>query len=213
MSASRFNSRGFTLLEVTLAIVIGIIVFAGATLIYNQAKASASETRAKAKVMSLQSLVEQSMAKDGIPPEVDALRALWVRQRPDDWNKSAWGGAIAPVQFPGTTDTSGIVDGADLTPDSTEMSPTGTRAIGGVGGVRGPPSADWSGILLYYRFSSATEYLVFDETRQAMVKAKNYAIATVNVKGERWFHVATNPAMGSSKVEVGEISGWTQDTD
>ena len=48
---------GFTLIEVTLAIVIGVILIAGGTLLYNQAKNSAGNSRAQAKVASLQALV------------------------------------------------------------------------------------------------------------------------------------------------------------
>ena len=58
------RARGFTLIEVTLAIVIGIIMIAGATLIYNQAKTSAGNSRAQAKVVALQQLVEEYAAQN-----------------------------------------------------------------------------------------------------------------------------------------------------
>lgn len=90
------QKRGFTLIEVTLAIVIGIIMIAGATLIYNQAKTSAGNSRAQAKVLALQQLVEEYAARaEGLYPNVlNDLNSLWARKRPDDWNKSPWGGVL-----------------------------------------------------------------------------------------------------------------------
>lgn len=90
------RTRGFTLIEVTLAIVIGIIMIAGATLIYNQAKTSAGNSRAQAKVVALQQLVEEYAAQNqGIYPDnLGNVQVLWQRKRPDDWNKSPWGGLV-----------------------------------------------------------------------------------------------------------------------
>lgn len=88
--------RGFTLVEVTLAIVIGIILIAGATLIYNQAKNSAGNSRANAKVVALQSVVEEFAAMNGglYPDKIAYVQGMWSRRRPDDFNKSPWGGLV-----------------------------------------------------------------------------------------------------------------------
>ena len=96
------QKKGFTLIEVTLAIVIGIIMIAGATLIYNQAKTSAGNSRAQAKVVALQQLVEEFAAQNqGIYPAVlSDVNALWKRKRPDDWNKSPWGGLTGTAYAP-----------------------------------------------------------------------------------------------------------------
>jgi len=98
------RTRGFTLIEVTLAIVIGIIMIAGATLIYNQAKTSAGNSRAQAKVVSLQQLVEEYAAQSqGLyPNSLTIVQALWSRKRPDDWNKSPWGGLVGSSFTPTT---------------------------------------------------------------------------------------------------------------
>jgi prepilin-type N-terminal cleavage/methylation domain-containing protein len=96
------QKKGFTLIEVTLAIVIGIIMIAGATLIYNQAKTSAGNSRAQAKVVALQQLIEEFAAQNqGIyPASISDVNALWKRKRPDDWNKSPWGGLTGTTYVP-----------------------------------------------------------------------------------------------------------------
>lgn len=106
MSISR--SGGFTLIEVTLSIVIGIILIAGATLLYNQAKWGAGATRAKAKVDALEGLVEEMTADSGgTLPTPAGLYALWVQRRPDDYAESPWGGA-ASTPTGGTFDRQGF---------------------------------------------------------------------------------------------------------
>lgn len=99
--ASR-KKKGFTLIEVTLAIVIGIVMIAGATLIYNQAKNSAGNSRASSKVVALQQVIEEFAAQNqGVYPTVMRdINDLWVRKRPDDWNKSPWGGVIGTSYSP-----------------------------------------------------------------------------------------------------------------
>jgi len=106
----RRKRRGFTLVEVTLAIVIGIIMIAGATLIYNQAKNSAGNSRAQAKVVSLQQLVEEYAAQNqGLyPDQLGNVQALWTRKRPDDWNKSPWGGLIGSAFSPSSLTGAGV---------------------------------------------------------------------------------------------------------
>jgi len=197
---TRKIAKGFTLIEVTLAIVIGIIMIAGATLIYNQAKVSAGNSRAQAKVASLQSLIEQYMARaDGLAPDITALRALWQRTRPDDFNKSPWGGVCNPCgtdQNQSNVPALGILDGSVLTPDSNEMTTTG--GLGAEKKARGPNDGQASftgaptGVMLYYRWPNAGNYGLWDESKRAPVWGKTYAVASTNQVGERWFFVRTN---------------------
>jgi type II secretory pathway pseudopilin PulG len=201
---TRKNARGFTLVEVTLAIVIGIIMIAGATLIYNQAKVSAGNSRAQAKVASLQSLIEQYMARaDGLPPDVIALRALWQRARPDDFDKSPWGGVCSPCSptaLQSGVPARGILDGSALTPDGQEMNTTAVLGGNGqsTGGPRGPNDGQASftgaptGVMIFYRWPSAGNFGVWDEGKRSAVWGKTYSVSTTNQRGERWFFVRTN---------------------
>ncbi|MEB3236312.1 MAG: type II secretion system protein [Candidatus Sericytochromatia bacterium] len=112
ISQATRKKKGFTLIEVTLAIVIGIVMIAGATLIYNQAKNSAGNSRASSKVVGLQQVIEEFAAQNqGIyPTSLRDINDLWIRKRPDDWNKSPWGGVIGSSLNPNSAHTNYAAD-------------------------------------------------------------------------------------------------------
>lgn len=208
----RNRTKGFTLIEVTLAIVIGIVLIAGATLIYNQAKASAGNSRAQAKVVSMQSLVEQYMARaDGVPPDITVVRALWERARPDDFNKSPWGGLVMPT-VQGTATTSGVIDGNTL--DAANFTQGGDHILGNEGGAEGaplpPPDSSWTGTLIYYRWPDAATYFVWDENRRTALPGKTYTVCSTNQKGMRWFYVRGNATGLSGEDAKFGITGQIQ---
>ncbi|HEY9854647.1 MAG TPA: type II secretion system protein, partial [Stenomitos sp.] len=58
--------KGFTLIEVSLAIVIGVIVLAGAITLYNQSKVSAGNSKAQEKALALASIVEELAASNNM---------------------------------------------------------------------------------------------------------------------------------------------------
>ncbi|MBO9540376.1 type II secretion system protein [bacterium] len=91
----RNNQSGFTLIEVSLAIVIGVIVLAGAITLYNQSKVSAGNSKAQEKVLALATIVEEIAANRGgsYPPVAD-LAKMWESRRGEDASSSPWGGAI-----------------------------------------------------------------------------------------------------------------------
>jgi len=219
----RVFARGFTIIEVTLAIVIGIILIAGATLIYNQAKQAAGNSRAQAKAASMQMIIEQfSTRSDGVPPDVEAVRAFWKAARSEDFNKSPWGGSCIPclagsnsqssvqnmgnVSAAGTYETQGVLDGNSLSPDGADLTnaivsnPSPGANAPPKPSLRGPTDPSYtgsaSGIMIYYRFGDARPYGMWDETRRDLVWGKSYAVAITNTQGERWFFVHMNRAGG-----------------
>lgn len=96
MKAARVNNqKGFTLIEVSLAIVIGIIVLGGAIVLYNQTKTSSANSAASAKSLALQSVVEElAAANNGTYPTVASLNTAWATRRPTDYNQSPFGGTL-----------------------------------------------------------------------------------------------------------------------
>lgn len=207
----RNGNKGFTLIEVTLAIVIGIILIAGATLIYNQAKTSAGNSRAQAKVVSLQSLIEQYMSRaDGVAPDIAVLRALWERARPDDFNKSPWGGIVVP-STQGADQTKGVIDGNVL--DAANL-PPGDNILGNENGAQGaplpPPDPSWTGTLIFYRWPDASTYYVWDENRRTALPGKTYTVCSTNQKGVRWFYVRGNATGLSGEDAKFGITGQIQ---
>jgi type II secretory pathway pseudopilin PulG len=229
---SRKSARGFTIVEVTLAIVIGIILIAGATLIYNQAKQAAGNSRALAKTSSMQSIVEQFLARsDGVPPDAHAIRAMWRKARSDDYDKSPWGGKCIPcspadpqtsaqvmgnVPAPGTFETEGVLDGNTLTPDQTDLVNALISEPSSGGNeppkkpLRGPTDGSYlggtggaSGVMIYYRFLDARAYGIWDESRRDLVWGRAYACAITNSDGYRWYFIQMNRAGGSGDNPLG----------
>jgi type II secretory pathway pseudopilin PulG len=102
--------KGFTLIEVTLAIVIGIVMIAGATLIYNQARTSSGNSRAQTKVTALQQLVEEYAAQNqgSYMTNLNDVNVLLNRKRPDDWSKSPWGGQIGSHYLANSNNPNGM---------------------------------------------------------------------------------------------------------
>jgi len=223
--------RGFTIVEVTLAIVIGIILIAGATLIYNQAKQAAGNSRAQAKTSSMQSIVEQFLARsDGVPPDVLAVRAMWEKARSEDFNKSPWGGQCIPcaagvtqnsvqvmgnVPSAGAYEVKGVLDGNTLTPDQTDINnaiisnPSPGNNEPPKPSLRGPTDPSYTGsaagVMIYYRFMDARPYGMWDESRRDLIWGKGYAVAITNTGGERWYFIQMNRAggTGASILNVG----------
>ncbi len=93
MGSATHRANGFTLIEVSLAIVIGLVLLAGTVVLYQQIKISAGDSKAKEKVMAAAAVVEELNAQLGVYPDRFQLRARWGSVRPD-WNLSPWGGSV-----------------------------------------------------------------------------------------------------------------------
>lgn len=172
--------RGFTLIEVTLSIVIGIILIAGATLLFNQAKIGAGNTRAKARVASLEALIEESAANaGGAYPTLASVQTEWVSKHPDDYDVSPWGGPIAAA--------ASVVNGIG--------SPAGLTGM-----TAGPPGSGWTnlnaasaGVLVYdYLGPGVIGSNYYDVLAGASpsVPPRNYAVSIITQNGQGPGYVA-----------------------
>ena len=186
---------GFTLIEVTLAIVIGIIMIAGATLIYQQAKRSAGNSKANEKVLAFQSLVEQYAAQNsGIyPTAVSDVNALWARQRPDDWNKSPWGGVLGS-DFAPTDPTTGIgvitdVSGTTISTPIAPYSANTTTAVPANAVTTAPPLAPNTTIEasivggFVYDTVAADSTAAYADLQSGTTTVKDYAVYIMDDQG------------------------------
>ncbi|MBO9540382.1 type II secretion system protein [bacterium] len=88
------SQRGFTLLELGLAIGIGIIVTAAMVAGYNQVRNNAGDAAMKLRIGNLQATVETLYSAQGTLPSLSSVRQKWMLAHPDDWGKSPWGGNI-----------------------------------------------------------------------------------------------------------------------
>ena len=154
---------GFTLIEVTLAIVIGVVVIAGATVLYNQAKNSAANSAAQNKVNAAAAIVEELAARNyGNYPEGTQIERAWARNRPDDFNVSPWGGASAA--------TSGILVGNPFV-NVTEVDAS-------------TPNASGSGTLEYRKSTSNATASIWDNQLENTKIVRGYSLWIYNGAGE-----------------------------
>lgn len=163
MSANRLkhSESGFTLIEVTLAIVIGVVVIAGATVLYNQAKNSAASTAAQNKVNAAAATIEEFAAKNfGRYPTDAQFVASWTRTRPDDVANSPWGGL--------TGEADGILSGTVLNANVAEVA---AETTGNVGTIE-------------YRVAATNAtYSVYDRQIQSNKTVRGYGVWIYDDKG------------------------------
>ncbi|MBU6427842.1 MAG: prepilin-type N-terminal cleavage/methylation domain-containing protein [Cyanobacteria bacterium REEB65] len=200
------TAKAFTLIEVSLAIVIGMIMMGGAILIYNQARNAAGSARAKEKVLALDAIVEKTMARnDGTIPDRALLRQAWAMARPDDFNKSPWGGIVQPTNDTDDLGSSlsnaglpnyqpcaapcasnGIIFGNTVPLDAADIA--GFIVPSGSGAPRQAPAGErWDGALIYYELPQAGTYHIWDESRRAYVLLNSFAVCAADQTGLRWF--------------------------
>lgn len=160
------NQSGFTLIEVALAIAIGIIIIIGVTLGYRAVKDAEAERSARDKLGSLKAMIEQNMAaNNGVPPAPNTVRSLWATRRSQDYANSPWGGQAQPAAISGIT-----VD----PPANVGASTANVINSGGIG---------------YATFSGISDG-IFDHATQGVVNFKDYAIFYYDRNGlGPWFSI------------------------
>lgn len=198
------RAAGFTLIEVSLAIVVGILVVAGSVALFQQSKVSAQNSAAKEKLMSLSMLIEEIDQRNYSLPTMTQLRTHWKTRRPDDYNKSPWGGTftVDPV-------ANNCVDGNDAVGVGVEIG-------NGPGGTAQPGTtvAD-QGRVYYYRRDpnvAGRPYIWLDELSVyaaedplSVVRVSDYGVAVIGPDGRQWYFVEgkkkTNTAGGPTTAE------------
>ncbi|HEY9898217.1 MAG TPA: type II secretion system protein [Pantanalinema sp.] len=105
------KQRGFTIIEVTLAIAIGVVMLAGASALYRQVREAAGNARAQDKVLRIAGVIETYAAGNkGFYPTLSELQAAWYATAPDDLGSSPWGGLSGkPGSLPDPIAQRGIV--------------------------------------------------------------------------------------------------------
>ncbi|MNS95083.1 hypothetical protein D3C72_1293260 [compost metagenome] len=102
----RKGRKGFTLVEVALAVAVGLIVIGGAIVGFNSVRENAQNSAARQKVDAAVAIVESVAASNNqMYPASNAandattniglgiVSQTWVKQR-QDWNANPWGGPV-----------------------------------------------------------------------------------------------------------------------
>lgn len=161
--------QGFTLIEVSLAIVIGVIVLAGAITLYNQSKVSAGNSKASAKTLALAGLAEEmSASNNGAYPTAANLETAWVARR-DDARANPWGGALGANQ------------NAISRTDAWAQWNTTSNAVAGKNGPLATNAAS-AGVMVYLTGTGPT--FVYDTVAVATRSFSNFFVGIADNNGQ-----------------------------
>jgi len=186
----RKGRKGFTLVEVALAVAVGLIIIGGAVLGYNAVKDNASNSNARNRVLSGVTMVEEYAAANGgqFPDSANAggsFTQMWEKKRPDDKATSPWGGTTGaedgvdendPV-VAASLDASAAVAAADITVGdlSTVANAENAANMNYVSLTKGTGSEEWAS----YTAGSTASKTTF----------KNYAVGIADKTGIAFWDV------------------------
>lgn len=155
---------GFTLMEVGLAITVGIVLVAAGSMAYMGAKDSAGDTAARQRIADLQTVIENKFTTNGVFPSITEVQQLWLSSRLDA-TRSPWGGDVY-TGVPGWAETG--IEGMDLT-----GTPASISAM----------TSQKDAVLYYYRLNRpgspapAPGWALWDVPTQNFVRVAGYAVA------------------------------------
>lgn len=175
--------KGFTLVEVALAVAVGLIIIGGAVLGYNAVKDNASNSNARNRVLSALTMIEEYSAANAgqYPASLAAgtgpFSTMWQAKRPDDKALSPWGGTTGGL--------TGVSESAPVDFGSTSTAVATTAAID-TAFVAAPGLAAQ---MLYVTPSVAANKFggVTATSTSSLVAAKNYVVGIADKAGAPWW--------------------------
>lgn len=201
------RSGGFTLIEVALAIVIGVVIVAGATVLYNQTRTQTGNSTAKERAQSFSTLIEEYAANAGQYPDLTTANSIWMTRRPDDNSLNPWGGTV--VTYASSSATF-VIDGNDSLAPRTWMG-DGDTAVPLLG--KGVATVADRGRLYYFRCSSQGAVMFIDDfstmdSSASVDQGRGYFVAYVGPNGQHWWMPASHAlTAGVNPASVGGVIG------
>ncbi|MEB3328569.1 MAG: prepilin-type N-terminal cleavage/methylation domain-containing protein [Candidatus Sericytochromatia bacterium] len=181
------NRQGFTLVEVALAVAVGLIVIGGAILAFNAVKENANNSNAQNRVLSAVTLVEEfAGSNNGRYPTSAAtggtFQALWASKHPDDRTTNPWGGATGDA-----TDGAIEIDACDFGSASEPTTATDTTAALQIGA--GAANAANAANLIYVSATAAATpwAAIRQQNTMTILTVKNYAVGICDKNGVPWW--------------------------
>ena len=176
------SRKGFTRVEVALAVAVGLIIIGGAVLGYNAVKDNASNSNARNRVLSAVTMIEEYSAANGgkYPASLAAggpFTTMWGAKRPDDKALSPWGGATGAAN--------GVTELTAMTFGDTTAQTTNTEDFTEATGIGQAAN------LLYVSDSGAGAPFcgITATSTSSAFGVKNYAIGIYDKAGTPWWDV------------------------
>jgi prepilin-type N-terminal cleavage/methylation domain-containing protein len=179
VSTVRPTSRpGFTLIEVALVTVLGLVIMAGTVTAYYSNKAQAAGAEARRRIQAGQTVIEEFAAANHAYPVSGGgqFTAMWAKGHPEEAARSPWGGA--PGLPEGAVEDAPYTDGtADpaAAPDKTASRP--------VDGSR-------HGCLHYTSIDGSAHVKVTTRYAGETRTFRAYVLAIYDSTGNPWFDAA-----------------------
>lgn len=193
MTAPRRGRLAFTLVEVALAVAVGLVILGGVVVAYEAIKDNASNAKARTKVLQAVSVLENYAAANGgaYPPANPAGGAFstnWVAKHPQEAPESPWGGLAGPGNGPedGVVEMAPVNFGAATNPVG--LDPTGIPTSASI-----PTTLDatYTANLAYVSSTQTASpwAAIVPSSSGAAVGVKNYAMGIHDKAGRPWFYV------------------------
>lgn|GEM_PF-1795993 len=226
-------ASAFTLVETILVTVVGVVLLASATYVYQVAKSSAGTSKAKQKVVALQAVVEELATVNARAyPDILALSVTWLQKR-FDAGASPWGGTISTgldrrevtsAVISGFDDNDSICQGIDgrggpLTfPAHRRDLPSG-RFDGEPSPIMTPnPTVEgYVGMMQYARVARGQSVVMMDMAIQIPVEVSGYIVGVTGERGHLQFLAGGVDSrsllngVGSAGASGGSIGGVVRD--
>lgn len=181
--------KGFTLVEVALAVAVGLIVIGGAILAFNAVKENASNSNAQARVLAAFTVVEEySGNNSGMYPTSAAaggtFSALWASKQGDAANDNPWGGATGAASGAVEVDAGNFGSADEAT--AAALSSTPASLVGTLVAAGGPTQA--ANLIYVSGNTTATPWAgVRQASTMTTVAVKNFAVGICDKNGVPWW--------------------------
>jgi prepilin-type N-terminal cleavage/methylation domain-containing protein len=174
--------RGFTLVEVALAIAVGLLIVAGSVIMYNATKDAAASASARERVNKANTLIAEFSGANGGNYPVSGTNGpfttMWKNKNPEEYNISPWGGMTGDSTT-GVTEmspiTNGTLDPSAAPNHATDLTTDPSRAAN----------------LIYVQIQNNRFVKLQQYSNPTAIDAKGYAISIYDRTGTPWFHLVT----------------------
>ncbi|MEB3222921.1 MAG: prepilin-type N-terminal cleavage/methylation domain-containing protein [Candidatus Sericytochromatia bacterium] len=179
---------GFTLVEVALAVAVGLIVIGGAILAFNAVKENAANSNAQSRVLAGVTVVEEYSGNNSGTYPVSAtggtFTSLWSSKQGDAADDNPWGGVTGAAS--GAIEVTAGNFGSATESAAGALTET-TAAL--TSGLTNGAAAGQSAALLYVSgTTAATPWAgVRQSSTMTTVGVKNYAVGICDKNGVPWW--------------------------